>query len=195
MKMNNELKYALVFLSGAAVGAAVSWKLLKTKYEQIAQEEIDSVKEVFSRRNKEETKPEEIVEEEDEEESEEEEYDDSEYFIYEDMLEAEGYTPVEKGDDEDLNYPDPYRIPPEEFGEGEFGKDNYETVSLTYYEDGVVEDEDGNVLEDDEIERLIGKDSLNHFGEYEDDSVFVRNDNTKRDYEILRDYRKYVDIM
>ena len=43
--------YIFAFSLGAAAGAAVSWKLLKTKYEQIAQEEIDSVKEVYSRRN------------------------------------------------------------------------------------------------------------------------------------------------
>ena len=26
------------------------------------------------------------------------------------------------------------------------------------------------------MDEIVGKESLNHFGEYEDDSVFVRND-------------------
>ena len=46
----------------------------------------------------------------------------------------------------------------------------------------------------DEIEELIGKDSLNHFGEYEDDSVFVRNDRLRTDYEILADSRPYGEV-
>ena len=49
-KMNRNLLTSLAFVAGAAAGSAITWKLLKTKYEKIAQEEIDSVKEVFSRR-------------------------------------------------------------------------------------------------------------------------------------------------
>lgn len=41
---------------------------------------------------------------------------------------------------------------------------------------------------------LLGIDSLNHFGEYEDDSVFVRNDARKCDYEILLDQRTYSEV-
>ena len=41
----------------------------------------------------------------------------------------------------------------------------------------------------------IGKDSLTHFGEYEDDSVFVRNDRLKADYEILMDQRTYAEVL
>ena len=48
--MKNQLSNIIIFAAGAAIGSAVTWKLLKTKYEQIAQEEIDSVKAVFSRR-------------------------------------------------------------------------------------------------------------------------------------------------
>ena len=48
--INDTIKNLLIFTTGAAIGAAVTWKLLKTKYEQIAQDEIDSVKEVFARR-------------------------------------------------------------------------------------------------------------------------------------------------
>ena len=37
-----------LFTAGAAIGSVVTWKLVKTKYEQIAQEEIDSVKEEYA---------------------------------------------------------------------------------------------------------------------------------------------------
>ena len=82
----------------------------------------------------------------------------------------------------------PYIIPPEDFGD----YPDYETISLTYYNDKVLTDEYNEIVDD--IDDLIGEDSLNHFGEYEDDSVFVRNDALKVDYEILLDPANYRDI-
>ena len=52
-------------------------------------------------------------------------------------------------------------------------------------------DEDDSPIVD--IEYLVGEDSLDHFGEYEDDSVFVRNDDLKTDFEILLDEASYYD--
>ena len=82
----------------------------------------------------------------------------------------------------------PYVISPEEFGEFE----EYEKISLTYYADQVLTDE--NNEEVDDVEEIVGEESLTHFGEYEDDSVFVRNDRLKCDYEILLDQRNYSDV-
>ena len=71
--------------------------------------------------------------------------------------------------------------------------DEYETVSLTYYsKDNVLTDDNDEIVDD--VDEIIGQDSLKHFGEYEDDSVYVRNDRRKCDYEILldeSDYHKY----
>ena len=50
-------------------------------------------------------------------------------------------------------------------------------------------------MSEDEIEETIGKSSLTRFGEYEPDSVFVRNDRLKCDYEILLDERSYAEIL
>ena len=50
--MSNGFKYVFAFSLGAAVGAVVSWRVLKTKYEQIADDEIADVKERFYRRLK-----------------------------------------------------------------------------------------------------------------------------------------------
>ena len=41
---------------------------------------------------------------------------------------------------------------------------------------------------------IVG-DALNHFGEYEDDSVFVRCDERKCDYEILLDQRSFSEVV
>ena len=83
----------------------------------------------------------------------------------------------------------PYIISPEEFDT----EDGYDTVSLTYYTDGVLTDDDNNVIED--IENTVGEDFAKHFGEYEDDSVFVRNERLMTDYEILMDYRPFNDVV
>ena len=48
--MSNKLISIGAFVVGAAIGSVVTWKIVKTKYEQFAQEQIDSVKEVFARR-------------------------------------------------------------------------------------------------------------------------------------------------
>ena len=53
---------------------------------------------------------------------------------------------------------------------------------------------DENDEEVDDVDEIVGEESLNHFGEYEDDSVFVRNDRLKCDYEILLDQRNYSDV-
>ena len=181
--MKSNMINFLMFAVGAAIGSAVTWKLVKTKYERIANEEIESVKEVFSRRNKKEKEPEEI------------EHGTVAHMLetkpddvskYADMLEELKYN--EKGEN-DMKNADPYVISPDEFAE----LDDYQTVSLNYYADGVVADDIDEVVEN--VGSLIGWDSLNHFGEYEDYSVFVRNDALKTDFEILLDTRNYSDVI
>lgn len=82
----------------------------------------------------------------------------------------------------------PYIISPEEFGES----GNYTQISLTYYSDGVLADDEDEIIED--IDDTVGEDFADHFGDYEDDSVFVRNDRLRCDYEILKDNRSYHDV-
>lgn len=104
-------------------------------------------------------------------------------IMVEEILKNQGYSAQEKALDT------PYVISPEEFGE----KEDYETISLTYYADGVLTDDNDEKMED--YEETIGKDSLDHFGEYEDDSVFVRNDKLRCDFEILSDLRTYSEVL
>lgn len=185
--MSCTFKCITAFALGAAAGSVVTWKLLKTKYEQIAQEEIDSVKEVFSRRERENKADEhakiftnDIVKEEVEEET----------LEYKNLVKTNGYTNYSEQKEAEPSVTNkPYVISPSEFGE----LDDYESVSLTYYADQILTDEDDEIVED--VESVVGFDSLNHFGEYEDDSVFVRNDILKCDYEILYDTRKYTDVI
>lgn len=186
--MNNKLSTCLAFIFGAAAGSFVTWRYLKDKYEQIAQEEIDSVKEVFLKR--------EAAFESNEKVSEIVTHkvpDKPPLADYVGRLQKEGYinhSDVEPEKEEQKVVSDmPYVISPDEFGEF----DEYEKVSLSYYADKILADENDEIVED--VEDTVGFDSLSHFGEYEDDSVFVRNDARKCDYEILLDQRNYSDVI
>ena len=167
-----------MFVAGAAIGSLVTWKLVKTKYERIAQEEIDSVKEVFSKR--EEKSSEKDIDE-----------DDSETESLEDIIDESCYKTesTNKEEKKEMNNSDrPYVITPEEFGDSD-----YAIISLTYYTDGTVTNEKNKIVANGD--ELIGLESLDHFGEYEDDSVFVRNDALQIDFEILKDWRDYSEVM
>lgn len=193
--MNSKVFGVIMFAVGAAVGSAATWKFVKTKYEKIAQEEIDSVKEVFSRRA--EVKQEEPVADPAKEIAKEaiEKPSIMEYAAKLQELKYTNYSNVDSEQEIVITKEDPsmnegpYVISPDEFGD----MDEYETVSLTYYADKVLADDWDEVIED--VDNVVGLDSLERFGEYEYDSVFVRNDDRKTDYEILLDTRKYSDII
>lgn len=188
--MNKTINF-MMFVLGVAVGSVVTWRYVEKKYEQIAQDEIDSVKEVFSKREAEFTENTEARIKADNAKEK------PSVIEYAARLREQGYTNYsdmvdEKPEEvkkEPMSVDKPYVIAPEEFGD----LDDYETISLTYYADQILAD-DNDVIVDD-VEDVVGFDSLNSFGEYEDDSVFVRNDRLKCDYEILLDQRKYSSVI
>ena len=185
--MNNKTINFMIFVLGAAVGSVVTWKYVEKKYERIAQDEINSVKEVFSKRVAEFTEDTEEVQIKADHAKEK-----PNIIEYAARLRKQGYTnysDIEVKEEEPMSVDKPYVIAPEEFGE----LDDYDTISLTYYADQILADDNDEIIED--IEDVVGFDSLNSFGEYEDDSVFVRNDRLKCDYEILLDQRKYSDVV
>mgnify|MGYP001187246191 CR=1 FL=1 len=203
--MNNKITSFMMFIFGAAVGSVVTWQYVKKKYERIAQEEIDSVKETFSKLKEVKSKDNETEENNNVRTIVEKVKDKPGIVEYAAWLRKQGYTNYsnysdtdslsedpnasEEEMDENMINDKPYVISPDEFGEFY----DYEKISLTYYADQVLADEDDELVED--IEETVGFESLNAFGEYEDDSVFVRNDRLKCDYEILLDQRKYSDVI
>lgn len=192
--MNCRFINALMFTAGAAIGSVVTWKILESKYEQRMQEEIETVKEALIAMNN-------ACEESTDEETEDEEassddyhqvnWDELEDLNEEEDEELEEYAELtnlysnEKGGAEKVRVKKPYVISPYDFGE----LDGYRKIDLTYYADGILEDDDGEIVTD--VDELIGEGSLNTFGEYEDDAVFVRNERLQTDFEILKDYRTY----
>lgn len=176
MKMNKS-KGLFIFICGAAFGAFLAWRYTKNKYEDILQEEIDSVKKAFSKKT--DKKSDDVL-------IHDHAAGESDISELTDEIIRNGYISTDK---EPLGSDIPYVIPPEEFGEFK----DYETISLTYFADGTLADDNDVIIDD--VENIIGTESLDHFGEFEDDSVFVRNDKLKCDYEILMDQRIYSDVI
>lgn len=172
----------IIFVLGAATGSAVTWQFAKKKYERIAEEEINSVKEVFSKREQDMADVEITVEPKPSVEASLKKFEEKpDISTYAGILKNEAYVP----EGTEMAENKPYVISPEEFGEFE----DYDTISLTYYADQVLVDDGGDKIED--VDDVVGMESLTRFGEYEDDSVFVRNDRLRCDYEILMDERTY----
>lgn len=188
--MNKTINF-MMFVLGVAVGSVVTWRYVEKKYEQIAQDEIDSVKEVFSKRVAKFTEDTEVRIKADNAKEK------PNIIEYAARLREQGYTNYsdmfdekpEEVKEEPMSVDKPYVIAPEEFGE----LDDYETISLIYYADHILADYNDVIV--DNVEDVVGFDSLNSFGEYEDDSVFVRNDRLKCDYEILLEQRKYSSVI
>lgn len=189
--MNDKLSSVIIFCGGVFIGGFLTWDFFKTKYEKIADEEIASVKETFEHR---EPRP-------DKNYKVEEALKGNDAYInvspgvaerIVQIIDSNGYrnysnTAIEtdkKGGTADMELKQPYVITPEQY------EDNvdYTKVSLTWYNDEVLEDDWGNVLDPDDV---IGSDALKTFGQYEKDSIFVRDDDEQIDYEVLLDTRSY----
>lgn len=174
--MSDNARTFLAFVTGAVIGSLVTWKIVERKYKQIADDEIESVKEVYNRK----LNAIDCAQKDGDLKNE-----------HENLVKDLGYTngTEKKNEKEEDMVEDAkiYVIPPESFGEAD-----YETESLTYYADKVLYNESTRKIIKN-VDEIVGRNSLETFGEYEDDSVFVRNDILKRDYEILLDMRNFED--
>lgn len=177
---------AIIFLAGGAAGAVLSYFFVKKKCEEQRDEEIQSVKEYYRRKYGEQEKSENT-------QTADISVDKNEGGSFESRYvggDTQEYNNVaQKYNTENKEFQNaPFVIHPDRFGED----NEYETITLTRYSDGVVADENDEPLDD--FEDVIGTDWENRFGEYDEpDAVYVRNDILKADYEILRDNRKYSD--
>lgn len=216
--MNKKLFGVVMFAVGAVAGSAVTWKVVKTKYERIADEEINSVKEEYvdlmanmKKHLKEratyegpqdsdeaaETEDDEYYPDDDERDFTEQEKQQVEYYKmtskYRSMDDAEDDENDEEGDEldeDDVPYINgPYVISPDDFSCSPPG---YNAQALDYFADGILADDWGVELDLDET---IGEDAVKHFGEYIDDIVYVRNERKEIDYEVTRDPRTYAEAV
>lgn len=185
------LRNVFMFAVGASIGSLVTWKLMDEKYKQLADQEIESMREYYKDKYQgtyEQLTLDDVLDENEEEP----EIDEEEVKECEEVIENLGYTnyaDMLKPSKEVDNVAMPYVISPEDFTE----IPDYKAISLTYFSDGVLTDNQYTPVED--VDDVVGLDSLDHFGDYEDDAVHVRNDRLKTDFEIILDPRKYADFI
>lgn len=173
------MKNVLYFLAGAAVGSIVTYKVVMSRFEIIGDEE--EINEESTDKPQEEKK---------------ESKDSSEDLKRcAEIIKEQGYktysnpnVPPEEDDcnegEIDMENGDIRILTPDEFAEDMA----YDTETWFLYTDGVVTDAYHHVIEDPKA--YIG-DAIDHFGEYEEDSVFIRNSETMVDYELLRDSQSW----
>lgn len=179
------------FLIGAAIGSSITFIVLKEKYDKKMEEEFNkmvqdfknpSVQNFYSTTNNIEQK------------KEPERKADSGFKEYSRL--ANIYSHSEPDDEDDIVINDltgdpnalPVIIPPDEFGDDE----TYAQISLLYYSDGVLADERDHPFRSYDS---IPNDFEEHFGEYEDDAVYARNDRLRIYYEILRSEKTYAEVI
>lgn len=210
-------KQILIFAGGALLGAAGGYfladRLIKKKYELMAQQEINEVKSMYLAK----CRKLDDIKKNDEQKSIIATFNPSNVSVdhldidkeiknkindmygilsktkYSNSLSATNLDGSEDRFIEDEppieNLETPYVITPRDFVHT---KRYYDKITLLYYEDdGTLATESDNMIED--IDVAIGDSSLDHFGEYEEDAVYVRNDRLSTDYEVLLQHGSFGD--
>lgn len=185
------MKGLFIFAAGLAIGAVAGACVIKNKVLADAKEEIEEVREYYRSKSVEATdevaeevkEVKEVVEEVKEVVQEIKNGSDKRTYVNYNKL-ASTYKPQE----EPTRFDDPFIIDPSEFGEDP----EYDTMTLTYFADGVLVDDVDEVVEEPDI--VVGLENLKIFEEFGATSIYVRNDIYKTDYEVIRDDWSYSDI-
>lgn len=178
------MKQVLCFAAGALVGSAAAYIFLKEHFASKAQEEIDSVVQAFrgdqdEEERKVESKPPIL-----------------ETSSIDDMRESyqtklRDYRSSFEAKSKEDEMKERAASIPRVISPSEVNFDEYDSMELIYYADGVLASPDDEIIDD--IPDMVG-DALKHFGEYEEDIVLVNNDRLKLCIEISRDTRNYSDV-
>lgn len=214
------MKKVFIFLAGAAVGSLVTYKLVQKHYRDLADEEIESVKEMFKERmvkdnlgdkgechapkgdikedmkgsigspNPEVVKNQEMMEK---------IINQSNYKKGTESQQVEETVEeiLEEEEVDDSDYTVPVEVEdgesvPYVITEDEFGEFGNEEQTLIYYSDFVLADEDDDVITDPES--VIGE-ALKEFNEDPLlERVYVRDENKEIDYIILKSEKSYSEV-
>lgn len=185
--MKDTLSKIVIFAVGAAVGSAVTYKYLKTTYEKIAEKEIEEMREYYLGKVQEDEDT--IPNEERVNVTRDTDQIKKDIQAYASIVKNMGYGESDEFEKKVDNVEKPYVIHPDECGEFS----DYEVITLTYYADGILADDMDEIIDD--VDGTVGADFVDHYGEYEDDTVFVRNDARMCDYEVQRDERDYKEVV
>ena len=162
-----KIRDLVIFIAGVGVGIGASYNIIKKKHEEILEEEIASVKETYSKNNKE-----------SDEVTEEKEPEPEEIASVKEKYEkiTKEYSEL---NEENCTNPEIYEISYDDFGE-----EGYEEIELTYYiDDETLTDDADEPMEELDIISSIGSiDILDGCkdGEY----IYIRNKEKEIDYSI-----------
>lgn len=190
-----KLSHVIAFVVGAAVGYFAANYLLKDKYEKRFQQEVSSTIEAFKNNKNEEYKKDDEVNLKDEKLK----------AVSDDIVAADikeyaknigklNYSevkdekPSEEGED-NIDHTKPYVITEEEVD----AYMNYSITQWNYYADGVLTDENNEVVED--VSTTIGKEAFEHLKTTSESAIYVRNDLLELDYEILKNEMTYAELL
>jgi hypothetical protein len=171
----------LGFITGAIFGWFAAAKVTANKYEEIIDKEVESVKEAFRKDQAKTVKKDEPV--------------------------APAQTPPEKPDiksyrasitenkyaekTEPVQTKKAHKITQKEFGNAD-----YEEINLEYYADGTLTDDSFHPMSDKEIcDAIDTKEFLKDMMDNGEDAIYIRNDRTKADYEIMFNPTTYADLL
>lgn len=163
----------LIFATGFLGGSISAYFALKKRFDILMEEEIQSVKESYEKFNSSDI------------EDSCEEHDD----IVGQFIRNDDQNTPEEQEEPQKKFEDPYLISPNEFNEV-YG---YETATLTLYSDGVIADEDMEMVDD--VDEILGEENLQQLRDGETDCVYIRNDSKYCDYEVLMDFGTFEDAV
>ena len=186
--------YKNVFLLcfGVVIGGIVGYCYAKNKYEAIANEEIENMRQYFNEKS---NKPNKNIEKKREKKF-ETKTDDLKNLA--DLYKPEDISDVDPGyysnpypfveDHPDDGIQDrPYSITPDQFTNE---KRNYEKITMYYFEGNDVLTDDMERMTED-INSSIGRENLDKFGEFEEDVAYIRNERLGIDYEVIRQHSTF----
>ena len=176
-----KLRDLIFFAAGIAVGALSIYQYAEKKFEGRYQEDMNSFKETQSKKKAQENGEVKKA---------------MDIQSYKETIKKNSYQ-EESSDEEFKEVPTkekkkrvrkPYVVDYETYNDPEF--DEFEKIGLIYYSNGILTDDMNRVVED--VEETAGTDFMNHFGEGDDpDTVYVRNEKRKADFEIVQDEAAY----
>ena len=189
---------ALYVLCGAVLGSGVTYIIVRDKFEKIAQEEIDSVKAHYKKKNAELL---EVVTElapanqdplfDPEAETNAKQIIITNEYVSKSSIDMESlkeHFPLAKSTREDAHRPQV--ITYEQFAEE---KPHFDKVTLTYYmEDDTLANESEEVIPDPNS--CVGTDALGDLDE-KNTSIYVRNYGTSTDYEVVASIGAYSEVV
>lgn len=183
-------KTIFAFVSGVAIGSVATYFVMRRWTDEYVNNEVAAFKEDWNRVHPDEHKVEKTVDKSAKETAPTPANEDvSSIMSYAKTIKESNYAPVEYSNafqKTPEKKPDeiPYAISEDEYG----AYYDYEKVTLVFYEDGILADEDNEIVYPP---NTVGEDFESYFTESEADTIYIRNDSRKCDYMIYRDYRTF----